>query len=304
VAITRLKHDALIYDSDQGFVDRMAPFVQAGLAEGAAVLAVTTPANWTGLREALGPDAAGVSFTDRDSFYVRPAHSIAEYDATVGERLGAGATSVWVIGEVQFGPTPREWDEWIAYEAIVNRAFAHRAAWIVCPYDARVLPHRVIEHARRTHPEILNGGRSKSVAYDHPEQIVRALAPEHDALPDLRPLPPADSPQGIREQLAAEMAAAGVSAARALNMLLAAQEIVSNTWRHAGGPQMLRVGEVGGRFVCEISDSGGGYDDPLAGWIPPLPDQKGGTGLWVARQVVSRMDLMSTPRGLTVRLWL
>jgi anti-sigma regulatory factor (Ser/Thr protein kinase) len=64
------------------------------------------------------------------------------------------------------------------------------------------------------------------------------------------------------------------------------------------------MGLVDGHFVCEISDDGPGLDDPLAGYVPPRPDQEDGAGLWVARQLSSRLELMSSADGLTVRLWL
>jgi anti-sigma regulatory factor (Ser/Thr protein kinase) len=66
----------------------------------------------------------------------------------------------------------------------------------------------------------------------------------------------------------------------------------------------MRVGRVGDRFVCEISDNGGGHDDPLAGYMAPRPGAVDGAGLWVARQLTSSLDLISSADGLTVRLWI
>ena len=50
---TSLRHEAFVYDSDDEFVGRMASFLEDGLAEGAAAVAVTTRANWASLREKL-----------------------------------------------------------------------------------------------------------------------------------------------------------------------------------------------------------------------------------------------------------
>jgi hypothetical protein len=56
--------------------------------------------------------------------------------------------------------------------------------------------------------------------------------------------------------------------------------------------------------VCEITDAGMGLDDPLAGYLPPKSEDGPGAGLWVARQLTRRVDLLTSPQGLTVRLWL
>ena len=208
-----------------------------------------------------------------------------------------------VIAEVQFGPSPEEWEEWTAYEAIANRAFARYPAWIVCPYDTRSLPEKVIEDAWRTHRHVVTDATATSEHFEEPEQIVRALRPAHQSLPELRQFAPGPDPGAFRERLAAEVAVANVSQTRALNLLMAANEVVTNAWEYAGGPHAVRTGLVDGSFVCEISDQGPGLDDPLAGYLPPRPAQERGIGLWVARQLVSRVELLPGAYGLTVRLW-
>jgi anti-sigma regulatory factor (Ser/Thr protein kinase) len=298
-----LRHEAFVYDSDDEFVGQMASHLEDGLAEGATTLAVTTRRNWACLREALGPSAERISFTDRDSCYLRPATAIATYANTLQHAVQGGAPSIRVIAEVQFGPTSQEWSEWTAYEAIANRALADYPAWIVCPYDSRVLPDKVLEDAWRTHPHVRSDTAAASPHFSDPGQLVRALTPDHRPLPQLHQLPPSKDPEGSREQLAAELGAAEVSQASALNVLMAASEILINAWEYADGPDAMRVGLVNGSFVCEISDRGPGLDDPLAGYLPPRPEQERGAGLWVARQLVSRVELISSAHGLTVRLW-
>jgi anti-sigma regulatory factor (Ser/Thr protein kinase) len=300
----QLRHDAFIYGSDDEFVSRMSDFIEEGLDEGAATIAVTTRSNWAGLRHALGSRASEVRYTDRDSFYVRPAKAIAAYDATVRQNLEQGAQSVRVIGEVQFGPTNAEWCEWTAYEAIVNSAFADLPAWIVCPYDTRELPEEVLQSAWRTHVEVVGDGTGPRDHYEDPAQLARALTPEYEALPLLRGLAPVADAHAFREALAVEMAAARLPELKRLDMLVAANEAFANASLHGGGVTRVRTGVVEGRFVCEITDSGPGLDDPLAGYLPPKQGAGRGAGLWIARQLAARVDLISQGRGLTVRLWL
>jgi anti-sigma regulatory factor (Ser/Thr protein kinase) len=269
-----------------------------------AAVAVTTRANCALLREALGAASEHVSFVDRDEWYVRPANVIAGYDKTLRERLLGGASEVRVVGEVGFGTTPREWAEWTVYESLLNHAFADRPAWIVCPYDARVLPETVVTGASRTHPHGFAEVPHQHGHYDDPEHLVRALTPDPVPLADLRPVPLGDGARDFREKLLLELVAAGVAAARADEFILAANEVFANALRHGDGPPELRVGLVHERFVCEISDRGHGVDDPLAGYLPPKPGDRGGTGLWIARQLTSRLELIPSPDGFTARLWL
>jgi anti-sigma regulatory factor (Ser/Thr protein kinase) len=299
----RLRHDAFVYGCEEQFATRMSRFIADGLDEGAATVAVTSRSNWAALCDALGERARSVQFTDRDSVYVRPARTLAAYDATLRHHLDTGAPSVRVVGEVQFGPTAAEWSAWTAYEAIFNHAFAHYPAWIVCPYDTRALPDAVVENAWRTHPEVMGEAVEVSSLFDEPADLVRALTPEPPplALPSLGRF--ADA-QTFRETLARELSAAPIREQQALDMLVAASEVFANAVRHGGGVSMLRAGVVEGVFVCEISDDGPGTDDPLAGYLPPRPDEGRGAGLWIARQLVSRLELLSSGSGLTVRLWL
>jgi hypothetical protein len=41
----------------------------------------------------------------------------------------------------------------------------------------------------------------------------------------------------------------------------------------------------------------------VAGYLPPGSDYARGAGLWVARQMAGRLDMLSSDRGLTMRLW-
>jgi hypothetical protein len=86
--------------------------------------------------------------------------------------------------------------------------------------------------------------------------------------------------------------------------VVAAREVLSNAHTYGNGLRAVRVGRVGEWFVCEISDAGSGLDDPLAGYLPPRPASTAGAGLWIARQLTSRLELHSEPAGLTVRLWI
>ena len=108
----------------------------------------------------------------------------------------------------------------------------------------------------------------------------------------------------FREDLPGAMAGAQVTGDRAERMLIAAGEVLANAQRHGGGLCFpIRVGELDDRFVCELADQSGGIDDPLVGYIPPRPSGGSGAGLWVARQLTWRFELVPSAEGVAVRLW-
>ena len=299
-----LRHDAFVYDSDESFVAHMHAHLQTGLRAGAHAVAVTTQHNLALLRESLGDDADAVVCIDREQWYEHPAHVLAGFDRVVRDAEAAGAPSVCAIGEVRFGTTRREWDRWTAYEATIDEAFAGRTLQVICPYDTRVLPAAVLDGACMTHEHVITDARRPSATYADAASVVRAHTPAPEPLPQLRAVAPPAHTRGLRELLAAEMAAAGAPGAAARNMLLAAGEVFTNARVHGSGVTSLRVGSVGTHFVCEIADAGAGLDDPLAGYVPPRPAQRSGAGLWVARQATSAIELLHPDAGgLTVRLW-
>jgi hypothetical protein len=56
--------------------------------------------------------------------------------------------------------------------------------------------------------------------------------------------------------------------------------------------------------LCAVTDQGPGFDDPLAGYAPldTRHLDRGGAGLWLARQCCDRLDMSTDPDGFTVRL--
>jgi anti-sigma regulatory factor (Ser/Thr protein kinase) len=298
-----LKHEALVYDSDEELVDHLGGWLRAGLEEGPTI-AVITRAHWSQVREELGADADEVAFTDCADFYTRPIDAVSGYEATMKELLAAGASSVRVTGEIPLQPKRADWAEWIAYEAILNRAFENRPAHVLCVYGTETAPDHVIDAVWQTHPSVEANEAGAHAHYRDPRDVVIAHTAEPAPTPDLHTLAPTRDANEFRERLAAALTAAGAPEARMVDMLIAANEVFENARRYADGPSRVRAGLVDGWFVCEIEDRGPGFDDPLAGYVPPRAGEERGEGLWVARRLVRRLELLDNAPGLTVRLWL
>jgi anti-sigma regulatory factor (Ser/Thr protein kinase) len=268
------------------------------------VVVILERRKWEMLADALGSAADTISYVDRDAFYHRPEAAIAGYDRRLRESVRHGAKSVRAFAELPRCETALERDSWIAYEAIVNRALAHHPFWVTCGYDAREVPEPLLESGFETHPCVLSDGRAPSPRYHEPEEVVSSRTPAPLPVTGLHELPAYGGAQGFRQLLSMELEAAGVPALASQNMLIAAGEVLANAERHGGGPLSVRVGRVGERFACEVSDGGRGIDDPLVGFVPPQPGHLGGAGLWVARQLTRQLELISSPQGFSVRLWI
>jgi anti-sigma regulatory factor (Ser/Thr protein kinase) len=297
-----LRHNAFVYRSDDHYAGQVAPFLEEGLAAGEGALVAGTRDRIAVLRDALGTTSEHVTFLDIGSSYTRPARTLGVYAQALRRGL-QDAPSVRAVGEVQYGPAPEDWREWVAYEAISNHSYAHLPAWLVCTYNGEAAPDEILEGVWQTHPEVLEGEWSESARFEDPTGVVRAETPEPEPLPELRSLPPGEDLEAFRERLSGELHEAGVPPRRALEMLVAATEVAKNAWEHGGGPHELRVGHAGGRFVCEVSDLGEGFDDPLAGYIVPGDERQQGAGLWIARQMAWRVEIIPESPGVTVRLW-
>lgn len=297
-----IRHDLFVYDTDDTFAAQLLRYVIAGLDANERVMAVVGPHREAILRDALGHDAELVSFHDPLTRYTRPEVALAQLDAAIGSPVNGSGEGMRLYGELPICDTPEAWDRWMAYEAIVNRAFEHRCATLMCGYDARIVPEAVLVRARQTHRVTLEDAWQLSPDYEEPEVLVRSLTPAFEALRGLHSVELGE-PRELHDRIGDELAAASLPERRASDMLVAAGEILSNAERHGGGVRGVRVGRVGEHVVCEVTDSGSGFDDPFAGYVPPRPLDGSPAGLWIARQLTSRLEMRSQPAGLTVRLW-
>lgn len=298
-----LRHELLIHEADETYVQCVSSFLRDGLQEGAPAIVVACSRRRSAVREALGPDAEHVVFLDRDDVYIRPARTVARFERALNELARPNAPTVRIVGELAGGPDPAEWDRWMDYEAAVSAAYAAHNAWLVCAYDTRETPDHIIDEVLRCHP--VHVGDPDSVGpttYEDPALMLGAGTSSPVATVDgLLDLGVAEDPAAVRAAVAGVMAPAHLPPARAVELLLAVNEAAVNAFTHGGRPVTVRAGTPGGRLVVEIADSGPGLADAVAGWLPPRAGR--GAGLWLARQATSRLELIPSAAGCTIRLW-
>jgi len=299
-----LEHDALIYGSDEELMTALVPWLREGLENEDGTVVATTSPHITQLRDALGTYERSISFLSADEMYVHPVQTIAAWQRVLAEAVDTGITFTRIVGEVRFGATEDLQTSWTRYESALNAIFESSPAWIVCPYDVRALPPAVIDQAWRTHPTVWDSTRRASDRYEIPARLLREIVEPGRAVtgPPSLELEIEESLGDLRQAVRALGMEAALPHARVEELVLAVSELAGNTVRHAGGGGKVAVWVTPDGVVCEVTDQGGGLDDPLAGLVPPKQYASAGMGLWIARQLSDSFAIGANGEGTTVRI--
>lgn len=105
----------------------------------------------------------------------------------------------------------------------------------------------------------------------------------------------------LRAAVQATAQAAGLSAQRVADMALAVNEIATNAILHGGGTAAAQIWMDDGSWHCDVTDDGPGLPDPALGTQPPGV-QEGGFGLWIARRLCDRFEVLPREPGAHLRL--
>jgi anti-sigma regulatory factor (Ser/Thr protein kinase) len=255
------------------------------------------------LQEALGRDAQAVTFADMSEVGANPARIIPAWRDFVDEhprrRLRGIGEPIWAQRSAA------ELVECQRHEALLNLAFADAERFtLLCPYDVDALEPAVVETAHHSHPVLVHdGARRRSATYFDREAVA---APFAEPLPD----PPADADAlafetatlaAVRDLVVARALAAGLSVPRAGDLVLAVNEVATNSVVHGGGQGVLRIWREPGAVLCDISDSGA-IVEPLAGRSRPPDGRVGGHGLWLCNQLCDLVQIRAFAGGGVVRL--
>jgi anti-sigma regulatory factor (Ser/Thr protein kinase) len=295
-----LIHEALFYDDPAEYAESVGAFVDAGHDTDEPVMVAVPGANLELLRARPGTRGS-VQFADMAELGRNPARIIPRIRAFVDEHRDR---HVRFVGEpIWAGRTASETIVGTRHEALINLAFADSNATILCPYDTVNLDSDVLEDATCTHPILVAGDqRTSSASFIDPVVVYAAAAWPLTEPPTSVVTVAIGADLGeIRASVRQEAAGTGLSQARADDLLLATNEVVTNTLVHAGSPGELRIWRDGGEVICEIAD-GGEIHDPLVGRVEPGMFQTSGRGLWLANQLCDLVELRSGSGGTIVRL--
>ncbi len=283
--------------------EQISGFLRPALAAGDPILIAVQSDKHAGIREALDGDQGHLDIVPMEEVGRNPGRLISLWHDFV-ERNGRADRAVWGVGEPIYpGRDAAELVEGQIHERLLNEAFAGSRfpLRVGCPYDTSSLPAGVIVEMERSHPSI---GTGLSSWESRQFQAGNGLGG-----PPLPPAPMNDDAfvpfsteglRGLRRHLAIAARKVGVAKGRIPDLLLAIDEIASNSILYAGGGS-LGVWAEGGRLVCEVRDRGF-IDNPLVGRRRPRATQERGRGIWLAHQVADLLQLRSYPTGTTVRI--
>jgi anti-sigma regulatory factor (Ser/Thr protein kinase) len=298
-------HEALFYAGDDEFAERCGSFVEEGLEQGEPVLVMVGSRKLELLRAALGERAERVSFADMEIVGRNPARIIPKWSRFVDDNASEGGGGMRGIGEpIWAGRRPDELSECQLHESLINLAFASADSFrLICPYDTDALPGDVLAEARRSHPQVSEEGDPEPSG-DY-RGVDRAAAGFGDPLPE----PPQGSDElivtvdGLRDarDLVRRRGREAGLGERADDLVIAVNEILSNSLSHAGENGALRVWREPGAFLCEVRD-GGHILKPLVGREEPAAGQVGGHGIWLVNLVCDLVQVRSSAHGSTVRM--
>ncbi|HEX3564447.1 MAG TPA: sensor histidine kinase, partial [Acidimicrobiales bacterium] len=232
------QHEAFLYEGADDFLRGTLEFILDAMAAEEPVLVVVDSDKIKSLRGELGPTRGDVAFADMAEVGTNPARIIPAWQDFLDDHA-APQGRVRGIGEpIWSGRSPAELSECQRHEALLNVAFGDPSFWLLCPYDILALDATVIDEAIRTHPTVRQQGVGRpSSSY-----------PGSDAwaTPDTSPLSevPDDAPVltfgpgqvgAVRHFVFRHAEQAGLGVDRVADLVLAADEISTNSIRHGGG---------------------------------------------------------------------
>jgi anti-sigma regulatory factor (Ser/Thr protein kinase) len=300
----RFRHDAFLYLNDRHFAAGLGAFIREGLANHEPVLVVVDAPKIDLLRVELDGEAERVGFADMRSVGRNPALILPAWQEFLSE--WPDDTAIRGVGEpIWPGQTGPELVESQYHESLLNLAFGDtRGFQLLCPYDAGELEPSVLAQAERNHPRLTDGRTdTTSDRYCGLEAVDAMFG---SPLPD----PPlgalwfsvhGSSLADLRTIVVQHATQAGLGAARTAELVLAVNEVVTNSLGHAGGEGTLLIWREPDRLVCEVRDRGR-ISSPLVGRHKPSVDGENGRGLWVANQLCDLVQIRSSSAGSAVRL--
>jgi anti-sigma regulatory factor (Ser/Thr protein kinase) len=306
---TTLVHQAVVYSGEGEFLAAAVPFLRAGLTVEDVVLVVATPPRLDLLRRVLGPAAARVLFVEVAEWYRHPVRTIAAYEdflrAQRPRRVRALAELDWSSRRVA------DAREWMRYEAAVNAIFGTSGAHALCAYEKDTAPPDALTEVRRTHRELVEGGRPRhNTHYTEPGRLFAEFDAELErARPPLPPVfdtIPIESADlhDVRAFVTARAARFGLPADALSGLLVAVTELATNAVKHGTPPMAVRLWAEGGDLICEVADCGLWRPRPAAtlGFNPPASAASGGFGLWGVRMLADAVQIRAGWDGTVVRL--
>lgn len=296
------RHDVVLYTAPDELAQQLVGLLAPVLGDGGPVVAVLDDETRAEVRRGLGADADRVEFPDPAAVHRFPPFTVAMQWARLSRKARGATGRATVVGQHVADLPGCGGTYWARLDIGLNVAVAGLPITVLCAYRA---DHEELDRVHATHPQLTTGnGFVDSESYRQPADVVIEFpAP---APPDLGP-PTAELPFTAAELtelrgLVAEVGdRAHVGSGRIADLVLAVNEISSNSVEHGPGHGHLRMWAGGDGVTAEVADPGI-TNLMFPGMVAPATDGLRGRGLWLASELCDVLQVWSDGAGTVVRL--
>jgi anti-sigma regulatory factor (Ser/Thr protein kinase) len=299
-------HSALMYHSQQEFLDVVTRFVSDGLAMDEAILVAVPPDELALLYDVLYPHGEmpdHVRIADITEAGRNPSRFMAMEGSFVDEYPDRRVRIVSLLAWP--GRTEQEYVACLEHEALVNDVMDGYQVSSLCLYDASRLAGDVLADVRATHPVLWKwGALRRSPEYAPDDVLHRCNRPLHvnpgavtymvRKSEDLRPA----------RSFAVDYAGwVGLSQDSIEDLQLVATELATNSLMYSGGACRLAFWRENQHLVCEARDAGR-FEDPFVGRVNPGPCGPASRGLYLVNAISDLVRTHTTANGTTIQAYL
>lgn len=290
------RHEAVPYQGQDEFLSCCAAMADGAAARQERLMFMVSGSKLDALRESLAGQLTDVTYLDVDESVRNPARLLTLVD---GFRSGAdGRRCVSVHEPVLAGTSAALAEARLGESMLNNSALGSWNLAMLCMYDTARLDAAALAEMHRTHPSVR--GEESNPSYQ-PELAGTRFA---EALPSA----PSDAcGHEVRSRHLAAVRefvrrnAGDLAPDRREDLVLAANEVITNSIQHAGGECLVAMWDEAGSVVCEVRDAGH-ITDPMVGRLSPNVEATAGRGLWLANHLCDLVQIRSSQAGTTVRL--
>lgn len=301
------RHDAGLFGSAEEMLDTIVPLLDEAAASG-------TPAVVRFEDDLAARVHDRVAHPERVDFVEgaaepNPVRAVRSTTEVTQGHLDDGAAPVLLVGTVPHDSFDSDcgWEQWARYEGALNEMYADFPVWGICCYPTDPDPG-VEADVLATHTGLVGSdGWRRNPSYVEPRRFLagRTAVPAER----LDEGPPAfelhePHPGFARESVRRLAERAGFGIHQADDLVLGANEILTNAFLHGQRPVALRGWVDDGDVLLSVADAGPGVDDPFVGMLAPAGDRDkpGGYGVWLARMCTDLVTFRRDAEGFTVRM--